>query len=182
MQNSYEKIIDLRLIKQDIKFCKRVISNLDIGEENNEIDEDINEIKSSINNIKSHLEECINKEILKAYELISNRYKEQTHFEFCIGPDVAAEIKLSEYYKSVKKILKPVIKIFDINTGIYSDRFPSSKIGYNVVYSRCVYFDFDLDESFQNITVTIKVSERLLQWDARKIADKEIYKTLIKIN
>lgn len=74
---THNKITALKKVKQDIKFFQRVIYTLNIEEENTEIDEDINEIKSSIDNLKLHLKECINKEILKAYELLSNRCKQQ---------------------------------------------------------------------------------------------------------
>ena len=172
----------LTSVKQDIKFFKRVISNLDLREirEKNGINDEINKIKSSSNNLRSLLEDLINKEILEAYKLILASYGQETHFEFCIGPDAVAEIAVSELYKSVEKILDPVIKIFDIEPDVCADRFPSSKIECNFVYKRSVYFVFDHDEYLQNITVTINVKERLLRRSIFNI--KEIYKTTININ
>lgn len=182
MSDVYNKIVTLRGLKQNIKFFQRIIFFLDIEENDDEINKDINEIESSINNLKSHLEEFINKKILEAYKLMPSDYKEQRHIDFYIGPDVSSKIENVKWYKDVRTKLKPIIKIFKIKPGVYSDRLQSSKIGNDIVYSRSVGFDFECDESFQNMTVTIMIRERLLNSAIGKTgADKKIYESKIKI-
>ena len=182
MYTVYKKIENLREMKQDIKFFQRIISILDIGENHDSIDDDINTVEASIKNLQKHLEEFINNELLEVYELMLTQYKTAKRFDIYIGPDVESNTKNDKLYKTACRKLKPIIKIFDVKPGIYSDKFQSSKIGNNITYLRSVSFTFERDESFQNMTVTIMVRESILPYATRNGADKEIYKATLKMN
>ena len=182
MSGVYDKIEALKKSKQDIKFFQRIISILDIGENHENIDDDITAVGASIKNLQNHLEEFINNELLEVYELMRAQYKTARRFDIYIGPDVDSKTKNDKLYKPACKKLKPIIKIFDVKPGIYSDKFQSSKIGNNITYLRSVAFTFERDESFQNMTVTIMVRERILPYATRNGADKEIYKATIYVD
>ena len=182
MSGVYGKLAALKKSKQDIKFFQRIISILDIGENNENIDDDIAAVGASIKNLQNHLEEFINNVLLEVYELMLTQYKTALRFDIYIGPDAESNNKNDKLYKTACRKLKPIIKIFDVKPGIYSDKFQSSKIGNDITYLRSVSFTFERDESFQNMTVTIMVRERILPYATRNGADKEIYKATLKMN